>query len=141
MSFEPAGGQDAHPPRHALRDRLEPPPRAVDPHSPRPYLLTAGRVRPEDDTVEIEAQVVTSSRGRAACAELTFERRDIVELCAAAMSVAEVAGSLGLHLGVARVLIGDVVDQGYLVVLRPHEEIARDPEILRRVLRGLRAIS
>jgi hypothetical protein len=54
----------------------------------RPYLLTSGRVEPVDQTLEIEAQVVTSDLGAASYGHLAFEHRDIVALCADSMSIA-----------------------------------------------------
>src|SRR6266545_1618509 len=85
----------------------------------RPYLQTAGRAGPVDQTLEIEAQVVTSQLGLASQLSLTFEHRDIVTLCQRTRSVAEVAALLGLHIGVARVLVADLAALGYVVVRRP----------------------
>jgi hypothetical protein len=70
----------------------------------RPYLLTSGRVEPVDQTLEIEAQVVTSDLGAVSYGQLAFEHRDIVALCSSSMSIAEVAARLRMHIGVARVL-------------------------------------
>ena len=47
----------------------------------RPYLMTAGRAEPENEPIEIEAQVLTSQLGMASYDALTFEHRDIVALC------------------------------------------------------------
>src|SRR4029450_5891972 len=45
----------------------------------RPYLLTAGRVTPVDDTLEMEAQVLTSELGRATYHRLRLaDRRHVV---------------------------------------------------------------
>jgi hypothetical protein len=106
----------------------------------RPYLLTAGRV-PVGNSLEIEAQVVTTELGWVALERLSFERRDIVALCVQPMSVAEVAAQLRLHIGVVRVLVGDLSAPGYLTVLRPHTELVRDAKTIKRVIRGLEAIS
>ena len=106
----------------------------------RPYLLTSGRVRPVDETLEIEAQVVTSERGFAAYRYLAFEHRDIIDLCAATMSVAEVAARLGYHIGVAKVLIADLAAEGFLIVRRPSSGSALDVDLVERVIRGLEAI-
>src|SRR5438045_918872 len=54
----------------------------------RPYLLTSGRAEPVDQTLEIEAQVLTTEPGAAAYRRLSFEYRAIVELCLDTMSVA-----------------------------------------------------
>jgi hypothetical protein len=106
----------------------------------RPYLLTSGRARPIDQTIEIEAQVLTSSLGAASHPNLTFERRDIVALCRTSMSVAEVAAMLGLHIGVARVLVADLAALGYVVVRRPGTTPSQDLGMIERVIRGLKEI-
>jgi hypothetical protein len=106
----------------------------------RPYLLTSGRVEPVDQTLEIEAQVVTSDLGAASYGQLAFEHRDIVALCSETLSIAEVAAKLHLHIGVARVLVADLAASGYLVVRRPSLPLTQDPNLIERVIRGLEAI-
>jgi hypothetical protein len=106
----------------------------------RPYLLTAGRAQPIDQSLEIEAQVVTTERGATAAVGLTFERRDIVTLCLQARSVAEIASILGLHIGVTRVLVADLAQFGYVVVQRPRAELFQDVDVIERVIRGLESI-
>jgi len=106
----------------------------------RPYLLTSGRAKPVDNTLEIEAQVVTSQLGAASHLDLTFERRDIVALCRKTMSVAEIAAMLGLHIGVAKVLVADLAALGYVVVRRPGNKPSQDLGMIERVIRGLEAI-
>jgi hypothetical protein len=106
----------------------------------RPYLLTAGRAQPIDQSLEIEAQVVTTQLGATAAARLTFERRDIVTLCLEARSVAEIASILGLHIGVTRVLVADLAQSRYVVVQRPHAQLFQDVDVIERVIRGLESI-
>jgi hypothetical protein len=123
----------------------EPPPRETDGGGDavsglRPYLLTSGRAEPVDGTLEIEAQVLTTDVGRAARDRLSFEYREIVDLCMTTMSVAEVAARLRLHIGVARVLVADLAALGYLIVQRPHLPYAQDRNLIERVIRGLEAI-
>jgi hypothetical protein len=106
----------------------------------RPYLLTSGRAQPVDNTLEIEAQVATSSQGAASQDGLTFEHRDIVELARTTMSVAEIAALLRLHIGVARVLIADLAALGYVIVRRPAAALEQDLGMIERVIRGLESI-
>ncbi len=106
----------------------------------RPYLLTGGRARPLDADLEIEAQVMTTPAGRADAGRLTFELRDIVVLCQQPIAIAEMAARLGLHLGVARVLAGDLIALGYLAVRRPDSGLHNDVQIIERVIRGLQTI-
>jgi len=106
----------------------------------RPFLQTSGRVEPADRTLELEAQVVASERGRTSFQHLAFERRDIVALCHTTMSVAEVAARLEYQIGVARVLIVDLKASEHLLVRRPSIEPMRDLEMIERVIRALEAI-
>jgi hypothetical protein len=105
----------------------------------RPYLITGGRASPIDASLKIEAQVLATEGGVASLRDLAYEHRDIVQLCIRPLAVAEVAAKLGLHLGVARVLVADLVALGLLGVHRPDIEHNR-PYIIERVIRGLEAI-
>jgi Protein of unknown function (DUF742) len=106
----------------------------------RPYLLTGGRARPLNTDLEMEAQVVTTPAGYADVNRLTFELRDIVRICQQPIAIAEVAARLGLHLGVARVLAGDLIALGYLAARRPETGVDHDVQIIGRVIRGLHTI-
>jgi hypothetical protein len=106
----------------------------------RPYLLTSGRAEPVDDTLEIEAQVMTNQLNAALQGGLAFEHRDIVTLCSSPVSVAEVAAKLRLHIGVARVLVADLAAAGYLVVRRPSSGLSDDLDMIEKVIRGLQDI-
>ena len=117
-----------------------PPSRQPDVAILRPYLMTAGRVTPVDATLEIEAQVVATPQGRSTYRNLTFEKRDIVVLCHATMSVAEVATRLQYQIGVARVLIADLAASGDVLVRRPEASPALDLAMIERVIRALEAI-
>jgi hypothetical protein len=109
----------------------------LDPARVPPYLLTGGRVRPVDESLAIEAQVITTLAGRAESPALQFEVRDIVDLCDEPHAVVEVASILRLHLGVVRILVGDLVVSGYLTIARPTLDPSRRVEIIERVIRGL----
>lgn len=109
--------------------------------SVRPYLLTGGRARPLDVTLEAEAQAVTTASGRSALTRLADEYRDIVALCQQPTSVAEIAAHLDLHLAVARVLVGDLAALGHVTVRRPEANGRRQAKIIERVIDGLQSIS
>jgi len=98
----------------------------------RPYAWTGGRTRAETP-LAIEALV--RSTGRVP----TWEHRPLAALCTSPRSVAEVAALLSLPLGVARVLISDLAQQGVLVVDRT-VGAAPDLMMLNRVLAGLQRL-
>ena len=117
----------------------------TDPAAPtstglRPFLMTAGRVT-ADVVIAIETQVISTELGRASVPTLAFERRDIVSICVEPLALAEIAAQLSLHLGVVRVLVGDLSAEGHLAVYLPNTDVSQDVDTLLRVIRGLRAIS
>ncbi|TVZ90397.1 DUF742 domain-containing protein [Streptomyces sp. BK340] len=109
--------------------------------APRPFLLTHGRTHSASKAIAIETQVVASERAQVGWEFVTFERRDIIELCREPLSVAEISARLGLHLNVVRVLVGDLYAEGRVTAYLPEFDASQDVDTLRRVIRGLRAIS
>ena len=105
----------------------------------RPFLLTAGRTASAQD-LPVETQVVVTPHGASATDSLTFEYRDIVNLCAEPVAVAEIAARLGLHLGVVRVLVGDLQLQGVVTVHQPETGAGDDFDMITRVIHGLRQL-
>ncbi|MEU7618575.1 DUF742 domain-containing protein [Micromonospora rifamycinica] len=120
-----------------------PEPEADRPTSPRPFVLTAGRVAGADPAIGLETQVTARSEpGRAAVvALLAPELQTIVALCGEPISVAEISARMRLHLGVTRVLVGDLRAAGHLDVHVGAVDDAFDPDLILRVIDGLRAIS
>jgi hypothetical protein len=107
----------------------------------RPYTWTRGRTR-SGFALEIETLVSTSTRGREQFGVLQFEHRSVAELCDQARSVAEVAALLGVPLGVAKVLVGDMAGLGLVVV---HQTVSSNGDVpdlalMERVLSGLRRL-
>jgi len=104
----------------------------------RPYYMTGGRTRPAHDDLEWETLVSTTALGETSPKVGGVERRAIVSLCRDLLSIAEVSARLDLPLGVARVLIGDMAEQGLVILHRPTTVGDRpDLALLQRVLYGL----
>jgi hypothetical protein len=86
----------------------------------RPFVITGGRTRANDALLRMETLVHIPLSGLGAssarAAGLTFEHARIVDICREPASIAEVAAKLGLPLGVATVLVADLVDQDRLAV-------------------------
>jgi hypothetical protein len=107
------------------------------------YALTGGRTRATDGpNMPVESLVTVTDAGIYA-RDLQLEYRATVELAARPVSIVEIAASLGVPVGVARVLVSDLVNAKYLVVHLPPTPTTIDggpaPEILERLLDGLRA--
>ena len=108
----------------------------------RPYILTSGRTQSRV-RLPFEAPIKTRAPGPAPRWPGSDVRAKILRLATASPSVAEIAARLSLPLGVARVLIGDLVTQGYVVVHDTLDETSTADErreLIGRTLRGLRAL-
>jgi Protein of unknown function (DUF742) len=105
----------------------------------RPYALTGGRTRSGASDLPIETLVRTSDRGREVGPKLQLEYRTIAELCEEPLSVAEVSAHLGVPLGVARVLVTDMSEQGLVDVHKGRTD-RPNQALLERVLHGIRDI-
>ena len=106
----------------------------------RPYALTAGRTRTTVDLpLEATLRLDTSATRRAWGEDLQGR---IIGLCDL-RSVAEVSALVKTPIGVTRVLLGDLVQQGFIHVQATLTENSTDDErfdLLERTLRGLRAL-
>src|SRR5271154_1071127 len=108
----------------------------------RPYTLTAGRTGTNVD-LPLEAPIQTLQAGVAYRWSPDDTRAEITQNCVNSPSVSESSARLDLPLGVARVLVGDLVTAGYLRVHRTlTERSTRDErhELIGRTLRGLKAL-
>lgn len=105
--------------------------------SVRPFLVTSGRTIASGN-IGVETQVMATVRGETVVETLTFEYRDIVALCAEPLAVAEIAARLSLHLGVTRVLVTDLQQQGLVTTHAPQVDPTDDVDIIMRVINALR---
>jgi hypothetical protein len=106
------------------------------------YAVTRGRTRPAGQELPLEAVVTVTSLAASAGTALQTESRAIVELCARPRSLAEIGAALRVPVGVARVLVGDLANGGYLEVHLPGTadgDGGPGPAVLGRLLDGLRA--
>jgi hypothetical protein len=108
----------------------------------RSYVLTQGRTRSNAD-LPIETLVKVTPQGISATPRLQLERKKIVALCNSPLSIAEISAHLSIPLGVARVLVGDMAEEGFLQSYKPqHAQTGERPDLklLERVLDGLQAL-
>ncbi|MDI2132548.1 DUF742 domain-containing protein [Yinghuangia seranimata] len=105
----------------------------------RPYVVTDGRAHPSRNTFDLVTLVIAPHDRP--LNGLSPEKRRLVELCRpGSLSVAEVAGYLGLPVSVTKVLLADLLDSGHILTRAPIPA-AELPEakLLQEVLDGLRA--
>lgn len=102
------------------------------------YAVTGGRTRSAGPDLPVESLVTATDRWSG---DLHREYRVIIGLAARPVSLVEIGADLGVPVGVARVLVGDLADAGYLRVHAPPSTPSGHPtpEILVRLLEGLRA--
>ncbi|WP_208028880.1 DUF742 domain-containing protein [Rhabdothermincola sediminis] len=108
----------------------------------RSYVLTGGRTRSNAD-LPLETLVKVTPQGVSAAPRLALERKKIVALCTTPISIAEVSAHLSVPLGVARVLVGDMAEEGFLTSYKPQHSMTGerpDLKLLERVLDGLQAL-
>jgi hypothetical protein len=108
----------------------------------RPYVRTGGRAASRYD-LRLETMVVTKKpRMEALPADRPLEFSDIgriCSLCEVPLSVAELSAYLRAPLGVVRVLVGDAINQGLVLVQENESDTDGCPSmhVLRRVYEGL----
>jgi len=107
----------------------------------RPFVMTSGRVQGNTPAIGLETQVRARLWPTGGLPRLTLEQEGIIALSAEPVSVAEISAWLRLHLGVAKILVGDLHVAGYLDVLLMDPTSPHDPDTILRVMRGLRAIA
>ncbi|WP_270887220.1 DUF742 domain-containing protein [Pedococcus sp. 5OH_020] len=118
------------------------PQESAGPRLVRPYALTSGRTESVVDLpIEATLEVLPSAR------TATWPEGDlsakIIELLASSQSVAEVSAKLHIPLGVARVLLGDLVSAGHVrtrATISENTTTDERRELIERTLSGLRAL-
>jgi hypothetical protein len=106
------------------------------------YAVTGGRTRAAGQELPLEAVVTATGMSFTSGASLQMESRAIVEMCARPKSLAEIGAALRVPVGVARVLVGDLANGGYLEVHLPRTvdgDGGPAPAVLGRLLDGLRS--
>ncbi len=102
----------------------------------RPFVITGGRTRHATVHLRVEALVVVT--GLAPPGTLQFEHAAVLEACRQPISVAEVGARIGVPLGVAQILVGDLADAG---LVRVHEATPNaTPALLLRMIDAVRAL-
>ena len=107
----------------------------------RPYVLTRGRTRTDGIDVPLDAIAIACVPADAPMPDATPETIGIVALSQEPLALVEIAARLGLALGVARVLVGDLATMGIVALRAPRPVDAHtDTQLLERLLDGIRAL-
>jgi Protein of unknown function (DUF742) len=123
---------------------------AADPHDwldhdagpvVRPYAMTQGRVAPPGAGFDLVAFVVATVPERTAPPRLLPEHHAIIAASWEPVTVAELASTLDLAVGVVRVLLGDLRSAGLIALYEPPAaSLSHDIDVLKAVVNGLRAL-
>ncbi|GAA5162014.1 MULTISPECIES: DUF742 domain-containing protein [Amycolatopsis] len=107
----------------------------------RPYVLTGGRTQ---STYELALETLVNVRADARWTgtALNSEYQPVRAVCQRTVSVAEVAATLSIPLGVARVLLSDMAELGLLHIHGTERTAEGRPPmaLMRRVLDGLQRL-
>lgn len=112
----------------------------------RPYAMTGGRTEAGRGGARFDLIALVTFddtvTGSAEDVALVPEHRTLLTLCRTeTQSVAELSADADLPVGVVRVLLGDLLESGYVTVSRPVPPAQLpDERILREVINGLRAL-
>ena len=113
------------------------PPRQPTAHDfVRPFVITGGRTRAVDASLRMETMVHAVDDAHA---RVTFEHLRIVKCCSEPHSIAEIAATCGVPLGVAMVLVGDLVELGCLEVTHS-DPVEIELSTLTRMIDRVRAL-
>ena len=105
----------------------------------RPYTLTGGRTAPKVE-LPVEATLRRQGSGPAGLVDSNLAR--ILDVCDK-RSVAEVSALVSMPIGVVRVLLGDLIEQGHVLAqatLTATSSKDERRELIERTLRGLRTL-
>lgn len=104
----------------------------------RAYAMTRGRTQVDAPHLRFESMVQVAAQVTDSVSRLTFERRKIASLCASPVSVAELAAGISVPIGVARVLVGDLIGEGILRLFAAPTNPMHDISLVRELIDGIR---
>ena len=104
----------------------------------RQFVLTRGRARSVGEDLSLDALVVASPHG--AAGPLSTTDVDVLRIAHRPIAIAEVAARMGVHLGIARVLVSDLAARRLVQVSPGGGDDGPDLETLERLLDALQQL-
>jgi hypothetical protein len=105
----------------------------------RPYAMTGGRTEAEGNVINLESQIQASARASSYLGAYRWEAAKVVELVQSPLALVEIAARLEIPIGVARVLVADLVRDGSVIVHVPQQNQSFS-SLLEKVLDGVRSL-
>jgi hypothetical protein len=107
----------------------------------RHYAMTSGRTKPRRGDFDLITLIMATRTTSQLDSSLQPELSAIIRLCQNPISVAELATHLDLPAGTIRVLLGDLLDRGYIRTRSPAPAAQLPTErVFKAVLDGLRSL-
>jgi Protein of unknown function (DUF742) len=107
----------------------------------RLYALTKGRTQPDGGaSFGLIDVVVTAGERPSEHFRLGPEHRRILGVCRRPVTIVDLTSEIDLPIGVVRVLLGDLTDEGLLRIVSSQQQPVPDQSLLRMVLNGLESL-
>jgi len=107
----------------------------------RHYAMTSGRTRPTRGDFDLITLIMATRTASVVDVAMQPELSSIIRLCQSPVSAAELATHLDLPAGTIRVLLGDLLDRGYIRTRSPVPAAQLPTErVFKAVLDGLRSL-
>lgn len=103
----------------------------------RPYAITGGRTKADD--IDLEVLVQVNPRASVGPGRYRWEAARVLELAASPVAIVELAARVEVPVGVMRVLVADLVDDG-AVILHQGARTQQFSSLLERVLDGVKKL-
>ena len=104
----------------------------------RPFLVTGGRTKSDVEGLQFETLVQSTD---SPAGELRFEAAQIYALCTEAAAIAELSAHLKIPIGTIKVVVGDLIKDGFLDVHNTLETTdTPDLDLLARIIEGVQKL-
>lgn len=104
----------------------------------RPYAITGGRTGQTGPDLAFETQVVATAKGLEYRHRYRWEAGKAIGASEQPVALVEIASQLDVPIGVARVVVSDLIDEGALELVQPSAPTTSYTELLEKVLHGIR---
>lgn len=104
----------------------------------RPYAITGGRTGETRQDLAFETQVVATAKGLEFRHRYRWEAGKAIAACEQPVAMVEIASKLDVPIGVARVVVSDLIEDGALELVQPTMPTTSYTELLEKVLHGIR---
>ena len=104
----------------------------------RPYAITGGRTGQAGLELALETQVRATSKGLDNAHRYRWEAGRAIEAAESPKALVEIAARLDVPLGVARVVVSDLIGDGALALVESKPAASSYTDLLEKVLDGIR---